>query len=547
MSMNVQVLVVGGGPVGLTLAIELGTRGVPCLLVTENTGTTTHPRCNTASSRTMEHFRRLGFSADVRKQGLPAEFPAAVAYMTRPTDELLFRLELPRADAGNDEGGWPTSEPPHRISQIFLEELLLAKARSFATNDIRFGWSLHDFVQSGDSVSATVRHMETSKIETVSASYMVACDGARSSIRKALGLKLEGIGRVEPDEPETFLRGLTLSTFFRAPGLFAAMPHAPAWMYWSLAPGKRSTMVAIDGRETFLLHLPVPPGVSVESLDPQEYLPRLTGHSGPYQVLSRATWTAGLCLVADDLSVGRILIAGDAAHLFTPTGGMGMNTGIDDVANLAWKLAAVHDGWAGSKLIDSYAIERHEIALRNTGFARRIAGAVMGMEIPANLAEPGADGMAARAAIAPVLETVARTEFLNVGMQLGAAYTESPVIADDRAGHAERIDDINLYADTTRPGSRAPHAVLKDGRSIHDLFGLGFTLVRTGPVTEESPLAAAAQKRNVPLTVVSVPDATGYPAGDYLVRPDGHIAWTSLAGKPDQTEAARIIDIVRGG
>lgn len=534
--MSYSALIVGGGPVGLMAAIELGRRNVPFLLVNEGAETATHPRCNTASSRTMEHFRRLGFAEEVRANGLPSDYPTDVVYVTRPAGYELYRLTLPGADGtGTNAAQWPTPEPPHRISQIYLEAILRRCAEAERCGEVRFGWKLLSFSETPDGVVSIIENIATGAVEHVHSKYLIGCDGARSSIRGAINVNFEGMGRLEPNEEATFLRGRAFSTYFRAPDLYAALPHAPAWMYWSLAPTARSTMVAIDGRERFLLHIPLPPTLDPETLDPARYLPNALGVDVRFEVLSRATWTAGLGLVANRFRRGNVFLAGDAAHLFTPTGGMGMNTGIDDVVNLAWKIAAVDSGQAPPALLESYEGERRPVGIRNTKYALQIAGAVQGLPIPSNLEEDTGAGEAARIDVANAVEDVARKEFLNVGMQLGANYAGTELIGGDSA----LADDISSLHDTAVAGGRLPH-VLIDGVPLQDRLGKDFTLISVGKCAEPADVFSSADAAGAHVAQVTIPltqAAPRFSPGNYLVRPDGHIAWSSVDSRVSARDA----------
>jgi len=540
------VLIIGGGPVGLTLALELGLRGTSVVLINEGTETSRHPKCNTVNARSMEHFRRLGIAETLRGSGLPGNYPTDVVYTTRLSRHELARLRMPASatalpldPSGKDAAQTP--EPQHRISQIYVERVLKERAEMLPSVRLRFGCRLEGFELRDDRVLARVVDEAARREEVIHARWMIGCDGARSRVRKLSGITFDGEGRVE----RAFMGGTMLSTYFRAPTLRGLLPHEPAWMYWTLNAELRSILVAIDGRELFLLHVQIPPGADSEAIDRQALIATAVGVKVPAEILSSATWTAPQSLVADRYRKGRVFLAGDAIHLFTPTGGFGLNTGIDDVANLAWKLAATEAGWGDERLLDTYESERRPVALRNTAAARALAAAIGTLALPPELEADDSAGAAARAALRERLESIARREYQTSGVQLGARYDRSPIVWPD--GSPAPPDDPNHYVPTARPGSRAPHFWMPSGQSLFDRLGRDFTLLRLGPEPlDVAPLIAAAADRGLPLTVLDIPTpgaAELYQARLSLVRPDQHIAWRGNA-LPD--EPRRLIDLVRG-
>jgi hypothetical protein len=265
---------------------------------------------------------------------------------------------------------------------------------------------------------------------------------------------------------------------------------------------------------------------------------RSIGAGIPVDVLGQYPWSAGQALVAERYKAGRIMIAGDAAHLFTPTGGFGMNTGIDDSSNLAWKLAAVLQGWGGPKLLATYETERKPIGYRNTGASRKYASLMHDAVVPPDVEADGPLGDAARRA-ASEISYVRKNHFVRpehtdgVGVQLGARYDGSPIVIADGEPPADRFPETyDEYIPTGVPGGRAPHLWLDDeramGSSLFDRFGRGFTLLRLDPSAQTAALEHAAEARKIPLTVldVEIPEAlTLYGRPLVLIRPDQYIAW----------------------
>ena len=533
-----RVAIVGGGPSGLILAIELGRRGVPCVLLEEDATPPTLPKANATTSRTMEHYRRLGFAGEIRSLGLPEDYPQDIAYFTRYTRHELARLkgrsrrEAIAAREGADSR-WPTPEPLHRVQQMYIEAILKAQAEKWPAANVRFGWRAQRIQQHEDGVTVTAERISTGKTERIEADFAVGCDGPRSLVRAALGIGYEGHSREERD----FMGGRMLAVHIRS-SAFCDVVRAPrAWQYWAMNREQRALMNAIDGRELWVLHVQLPR----EGADPAAYaresLVRATGREFPFEILGIAEWTAGFTLVAERFGSGRVFIAGDAAHLFTPTGGQGYNTSVDDASNLGWKLAAVCQGWGGPGLLASYETERKPIALRNTRFARAMAESIGRIELPADLEEDGEAGGAARTALGERLYRHAATEFDIPGIHLGVFYSGSPIVVPD--GTAPPKDDWHRYTPGASPGARAPHAWLEEGVSIFDRFGRDFTLLRFDARIDTRSFEAAARRRGVPLSLLGVSSEEArelYARDLVLVRPDHHVAWRGNA-PPDDVDA----------
>ena len=540
---RVSVVVAGGGPVGMVAAIELGRRGIRCALLNDGPTTATHPKANAISSRTMEHLRRLGLAEAVRARGLDDDHPTDLAYFTRLTGHEIGRYEQPSrrralAEAAAGTGRWASPEPPHRCSQLFLEAELKKAVDARPSVEVRFGWRMEEFHDRGDGVTALARRGDGSAEIVYEASYLIGCDGAGSDVRAALGVELMGeSGAIRP-----MMGGPMYATYFEADPHPGWLAQRPAWQYWILNPEIRALFIPVDGKNKFLFIAALGAGDG-GMRDPTAMIHRAAGAKFPLRVISALNWTAGYALVAERYRRGRVFLAGDAAHLFTPTGGMGMNTGIDDAVNLAWKLAATIAGWGGRRLIDSYQAERRPIAERNTAFASRFADSIGRMPVGAAVEEDSAAGRAARAALKPLVEDHAHFEFTIPGIFLGLSYAGSPIVAGD--GTAPAPDDPNEYTPNARPGARAPHARLADG-ALHDALGPEFTLLRFGGASDPAPLFAAARSRGLPLASTAVDDAaarTIYGADLVLIRPDHHVAWR---GDRLPRDCGSLLDRVRG-
>ena len=370
---RIPIAIVGGGPVGLMLALFLDLYGVRSVLFNTEKTTRWHPKGSTEGSRTMEHFRRLGIAGEIRKLGLPPDHPTDVAYFTRFGGAELARLRMPSINetmqkVSNSPKTDQVPEPIHRANQMHVERFLFDYAKSRPNIVMRFGWHAENFEQDADGVSLIAMREPDEKAQTWQAQYLVGCDGGRSLIRRTLGIKFQGEAGIE----QRYFGGRMFSTYVRAPALYRDfLAHRRAWQYWAVNPEIRSSMIAVNGRDEFLFRTrATEPDKPPEDAAVAEAMRRCVGVDIDMEILAHEPWTAGMALVAERSADRRVLLAGDAVHLFTPTGGFGMNTGIDDASNLAWKLAAMVQGWGGGGLLASFQIERMPIALRNTDAAR---------------------------------------------------------------------------------------------------------------------------------------------------------------------------------
>lgn len=530
--MKTEVAIIGGGPAGLMLAIELGCRDIPCVLIEERSGPPTLPKANATSSRTMEHYRRRGFADQVRRLGLPPSHPQDVVYCTRLTGPELARFRIPSAEeaasgtAYGDYGeqAWPTPELPHRAQQMFIEPVLRAQAERHASAVLRFGLRAEAVQDNGCAVQIECREPDTGRTELLQAAYVVGCDGPRSLVRQAMGVVYAGHGRERRD----FLGGQMMSIYFRAPGLYGLIGKPRAWQYWAVGPGQRGLLCAIDGVDRFVLIVQLPQGTQPTDFHPQQALQAVVGRPFAHELIALTPWNAGYALVAERLRHGRMFIAGDAAHLFTPTGGMGYNTSVDDVVNLGWKLAAAIQGAAGPALLDSYEAERRPIAQRNTSFARSMADSIGCLPVTAAVEQEGPAGDGARHALGQALSEHVAREFNIPGLQLGLRYADSPVVARELAEPPP--DEPNRYLPGGYPGTRAPHVATGPDRSLLDDFGRDFTLLAFGPDGPDGleRWRQAAAQYGIRLDVVMSEDGQTralYGADRVLIRPDHHIAW----------------------
>lgn len=525
------VIVIGAGPCGLILAIELGRRGVGTIVLDEKISPAPFPQANATQARTMEHYRRLGLAGRIRSQGLPPDYPTDIAYFTRFTKHELARFSLPAARQARDliktlTGSWSAAELPHRCSQMFVERILRAEAEALDAVTIRSGWRAIRVQQSDTEVEIEAESADGRGRTTLRGKFVVGADGAHSMTRKSLGVNLVGEAGVVRD----FLGGRMFAIYIRTGKLYDLIPHSAAWTYWTVNRDRRSIMFAINGRDEFVVHTQLSTNEHAEDISDSRAKAMFHAALGKpldVQIIARSSWTAGYTLVAEKFQRGRVFLGGDAAHLFTPTGGLGYNTAVEDGVNLGWKLAAAVKGWGGPYLLDSYEVERQAIAKRNTSYARSFAASIGGYVPAADLEDEGPKGEAARRAAGDYLNAHARAEFNIPGVTFGGRYDSSPIIISD--GTPPPPDTANSYIPTACPGGRPPHIWLADGRSLFDTFGSEFSLLRLGPHTSGvTQFVEAAKELAIPLTVVDVASEEAhelYGAELALVRPDQIIAW----------------------
>jgi len=539
---DTEVLIVGGGPVGLTLAIDLAQRGIEVTVAeTRAAGEPPSVKCNHVAARTMEIFRRLGLVDAVRNAGLPADYPNDVAFRTAATGIELARIQIPcRAERYTATGGpdtwWPTPEPPHRINQLYLEPVMFAHASAIPGLRILNRTRVVDFAQSDTGVTATAEDLATGEKLKICARYLIGCDGAHSEVRRGIGATMSG-------DPVVIN---TQSTYIRAPKLLGMMP-GPAWCISTLRPRCGAFIFAIDGRERWLIHNWLGPGENSADIDRVSRIREIlgVGPSFEFEVLGKEDWT-GRRMIADRFRDRWVFLCGDAAHIWVPFAGYGMNAGIADAMNLSWMLAGTIRGWADPAILGAYETERQPITEQVSRHAMGIARDLTAFHgaIPEGLDAHGPEGSAARARIGQKAYELNVGQFCCGGLNFGYFYDTSPIIAYD----GEKPPEYTIYdfSQSTVPGCRTPHLWLRDGRSLYDALGSGFTLLRFDPAVEVDGLMAVAAHRGVPLDILDV-DANEAPSlyrcKLVLSRPDQHVAWRGDAAPANPT---RLIDRIRG-
>ena len=543
-SIQAQVLIVGAGPVGLTAAMDLASRGIDVVVAEiRRAGEPPNVKCNHVSARSMEVFRRLGIVREVREGGLPADFPNDCAYRTAVVGRELTRIPIPcRADRYTASDGpdtdWPTPEPPHRINQIYLEPILFAAAEARPRIRILNRVQVEHIDQAGDGVVARAHDLDANQDVSIAVDYLIGCDGGRSTVRKLIGSRLSGTDVVQRVQ----------STYIHAPALKDLITQKPAWMTMSLNPRRCGTTVSIDGRDNWLIHNQLAPEeVEFDSVDRDWALRTILGVDDRfrYEIISKEDWI-GRRLVADRFRDRRAFICGDAAHLWIPYAGYGMNAGIADAVDLCWIVAGVLQGWARPTLLDAYEAERQPITEQVSHFAMNHALAVMGQRraVPSEVEIDGPVGDAVRSKVGQAAYDLNVQQYCCAGLNFGYYYDRSPIIAYD--GEAPPPYGMGSFTASTVPGARAPHVWLSAGRSLLDGLGPAYTLVRFDPAVDAGPLVDAAARSGVPLTVLDVDRAKagyGFAEALLIVRPDSHIAWRGNAAPHDPD---RLFDRLRG-
>jgi len=524
-------------------AIDLALRGVEVVVAERRpSGHPPSVKCNHISSRTMELFRRFGVADRIRAVGLPDDYPNDVVVRTHATGYELARIHIPcRADRFTDQTGpdgwWPTPEPAHRVNQIFFEPVLFDFARTIPGLTLLNRVDIRDVEQDENGVRAQACDLDTGEIFAIHADYLVGCDGGRSTVRRKIGARLEGDAVIQRVQ----------TSYIRAPGLLERITPPHAWMSYIYHPVRAGNLIAIDGKETWLVHnYLLAHEKDFESVDRDACIRLLLGvdETFEFELVQKEDWI-GRRLVATHLRDRRIFICGDAAHLWVPYAGYGMNAGIADAVTLSWQLAAVLKGWASPAMLDAYEAERLPITEQVSRFAMKHAMSAIGerTSVPPEVLEDSPAGAAAREAVGQATYALNVQQFACAGLNYGYYYDRSPVIFYD----GERQPDYTMadYTESTVPGCRTPHFWLRDGSSLYDRLGPDYTLLRFDPTAEVNGLLEAARHAGLPLVLLDLADEEAPPCyGTRFVisRPDRHVAWRGDA-VPDP---AALVDVLRG-
>lgn len=529
MTIDTDVLIVGAGPIGLALALDLRFRGVDFRLIEQTAASPDHPRVGTVGVRSMELFRRWGVAAAIREAGWPPDHSLDIAWVTSVGGHELFRLHFPPFSRAPLPAYSPELEQvcPHH----WLVPLLVANIGVAPNGPIHLRQRVDAIEQTARGVRTTVVDVETGARQVIESRFVAACDGSHSPLRKMCSI----------DAPALYPTRVFQNILFHSPELEERLGSSNALVFFLTTPTLRYPLRNIDGRGLFRLTVSPRDGWSS---DPRGAVRQALNEPVSFEVVSSAEWHL-THRVAARFREGNVFLVGDAAHVLSPSGGFGMNTGIADAADLGWKLAAKLQGWAGERLLDSYELERRPIAVRNLEEANANLERTLSRELPAELLDETPQGERARAKVSERLRLGnVRTEFDAPGVHLGFRY-ESPLILGNGS---PPLVDVHAWKQTTYPGSRAPHAWLPDGRSTLDLFGREFVLLHAEPEAALEGFVRAARERRVPLSLHPISGPVVRAAYEdrrfVLVRPDGHVAWAAdvLPAQPDG-----ILDAVIGG
>ncbi len=531
MATTIPVLVVGGGPIGLGLAADLGRRGIGTLLIEQNDDVLGSAKMIEVSVRTMEFCRQLGLSDQIRNWGFPDDYRLDSVFVTDLQGYEIGRIHTPSLAQEQESTHSPERTRP--CPQTWFDPILKQCAEQFPSVNLRYRTRLESFTQDPSGATAEVIDLASGERERVACQYLIGCDGYTSTVRAALGIEMRG----------EFHLDLSMSVYLRIPDLGRYHDKAQAYRYVCVGPqGAWAVLTTIDGRDLYRLQLIGVPDRDLEAVDLGATLRRCVGRDLPFTIEDVSFWVRKM-VVADRFMDGRVFLAGDAAHAHPPNGGLGMNTGMQDAFDLGWKIAATMDGWGGPTLLESYDYERRpassRAAVESLKNFKRLTANTSYPEIAA--ASP--EGEQLRRVLGQRLVEENEKAWHPVGVHLGYIYNPSPIVVPD--GSDRPADDTVGYAPTAFPGARAPHFWLDADRSVLDLFGPGFVLLMFEDV-ETWALEQAAMSRGLPLRVARIISAEGaalYQSALVLVRPDGHVAWRGAALPADPAD---LIDIVRG-
>ena len=562
---DTSVIIAGGGPVGLALALELEHHGVDTILIERNETTTRHPKMDITNGRSMEIFRRLGLVESLRDVAVPEDHPVSVIWCNNLAGWELARFDYPsvaeaRSRLRRQNSGKFPIEPSMRVSQVLLEPVLKRHLETHAKHvELRFGWRLDHLTQDESGVTAEISSTATGQRQTLRGRYLAGCDGANSVARNCLGIPINTI--TQHDYLASRNRHDFLDTARGHPPDDAPKPRSMFMIHWEsddLALLERFgtawhiqspmgwSVISQNDKDTWTIHIPLTRVADHAHRDPKEILFEQLGCRFDCKIILANPWHPRLG-IADRYGQGRVWLAGDATHQVIPTGGYGMNSGIGDALALGWVLGARVQGWGGEQLFSAYQCERRHVALRNRiGSARHAAMRLLIAEhCPPAIHEDSDEGREARARMREYIVNTGNLENEAWGLEWGYRYEDSPIICHE-SGEPPPYE-WEEYVPSTWPGGRPPNIFLEDGRALFDLFGREFTLLKFSD-TDTSALEEAARTAGMPLTRIDLKDAHArrlYERQLVLIRPDQHVAWRGDEA-PEADAAKDIVDRVRG-
>ncbi len=545
--MDTQILIAGGGPVGLMVALELNKQGVNAILIEKNLTTTKHPKMDITNGRSMELFRRWGVAKKLRDVAVSQDHGFSVIWASNVAGHELARFDYPtpneyRSTAKAVNDGSRTLEPAMRVSQILIEPCLKDHLESDCPNiDVRFGWKLKSFAQDEEGVTATIKHYKSGEVQLIRSLYLAGCEGAGSICRKQLNIgydevdvfglikkvnifSLLGHALREKSRGQSQPDGRVYMIHFTSPELdfFERYGHA-----WHIQSPNGSTVISQNDKDAWTMHVPLGKGEDVSKIDPKQKLFEMIGKEFECTVNIANAWTPRLSVI-DKFGEGRVWMAGDAVRQVTPAGGYGMNTGVGDAMAIGWTLAAVLQGWGTPRLLDAYEAERRPVAIIN----RDALGEHVLVRLKVNIAMRNAmydhntKGGKVRKKIGETVLNLGNLENEAIGIEAGYRYNNSPAICYEDADSPPDVEWDKINPNTS-PGSRVPSIWLEDGRAIQDLLSDQFTLIRFSDI-DITALREVAEKRKIPLAILDIRDthaAEIYEKNLVLVRPDLHVAW----------------------
>jgi 2-polyprenyl-6-methoxyphenol hydroxylase-like FAD-dependent oxidoreductase len=533
-NINTDVLIVGAGPTGLTLAIDLGRRGIRCTIIEQKEAPAFLPKMERANARTMEIYHRMGLAGRIRAAGLRADCPMDVYIILAMNQPPLLRLPYPsvaqaKLDIRSTNDGAAPLEPYQLISQYTLEPLLKSVAETTPGLSVRFGCEFVSLRQDPGGVTATVKDHQAGP-EQIRAAYLVGCDGGASPVRRELGIRLRGEGNT------LALR----QALFRCDELFERIPigNGPGQgRHYHVADDKATQLIMQDSTRHWTLH-----SIVDSDQEMKTQFEKTVGIKVEYEMLSCNPWRQNL-LLADHYQKGRLFLAGDAVHLVIPTGGLGMNSGVGDAIDLAWKLAGTLQGWGGPNLLPAYELERRQIGDRNVGASRY---ATIGRRKWRSLWRPDIGdntpaGKQTRDVLIATADIEQRKTNEMIGAELGYRYVDSPIICDVPGGPEHLFRE---YQPTTWPGARLPHVWLDDGTAMQDRIGDGYTILKLGrSKADTTGLERGIRAYGAPVQALEIPDQIARDIYEYdllLLRPDMHVVWRGHEPPQDAAEVAAI-------
>jgi 2-polyprenyl-6-methoxyphenol hydroxylase-like FAD-dependent oxidoreductase len=530
---DTRVIVVGAGPVGLSIAIELGLRGIPVVLIEQRIRTGAQPRAKTTNVRTMQHLRRWGVAEALRAAApLPYDYPTDVVFATTLFGRTISVIENAFEGAKRRDPRFP--EPAQWVPQYTLEKVLHQRIGELASIRVMSGVMFEGAEQTSSGVTATARDAETGELLTIRGQYLVGADGARSRVREIIGAAMVG----------EHAYAYNYNVIVRVPELERDPPARRAIMYWLLNRRSPGVIAPLDRGGLWAFGMMLPPGVKdIDQADVVRLVQAAIGRPLHVEIMTADLWAAHR-LIADKYRDRRIFLAGDACHLHPPFGGYGMNLGVGDGVDLGWKLAAVLEGWADEGILASYEAERRPVHLRTIAEAVENYKTLSNHLLKDDLDHDTAAGEAARSALAEEIVAAKSREFKTLGVVLGSHYANSPINVDEDTPLPD--EHTSDYRPCARPGCLAPHAWLEDGSSLYDHFGQGFSLLLLDEAgaSAAGEIASVTKTLGVPLKLLDLRHtdlAQLYNAPLALIRPDQYVAWRGA-----NTDAQALVDTIRG-